>query len=85
MATNMPIHKFRAGNIEAAVWSNKKDVGGAIMEFKTVSLSRSYLKKGEDMWRSDVINLRRNDLQKVILVMQKAQEQLLLTERDDDE
>ena len=86
MATNMPIHKFKAGNIEAAVWSNKKEINGATVEFKTVSLSRSYIKKGEDMWRNDVINsLRRNDLQKVIMVMQKAQEALLLTDRDEEE
>ena len=86
MATNMPIHKFRASNIEAAVWSNKKEVNGATVEFRTVSLSRSYLKKGEDLWRSDVINnLRRNDLQKVILVLQKAQEALLLSGYEDEE
>ena len=86
MATNMPINKFKAGNIEAAVWSNKKEINGATVEFKTVSLSRSYIKKGEDMWRNDVINsLRRNDLQKVILVLQKAQEALILTEQDDDD
>ena len=86
MATNMPIHKFKAGNIEAAVWSNKREINGATMEFKTVSLSRSYIKKGEDMWRNDVINsLRRNDLQKVIIVLQKAQESLLLTDMDEED
>ncbi len=85
MATNLPIEKFRAGNIEAAIWVNKKEVEGGIVEFKTVSLSRSYRKTGEDQWRSDVINLRRNDLQKIILVMQKAQEALLLTDRDEEE
>lgn len=84
MAGNAPIQKFRASNIEAAIWSNKREVNGASVEFKTVSLSRSYLKKGEDMWRNDVINnLRRNDLQKVILVLQKAQEELLLADRAD--
>ena len=86
MATNMPIQKFKAGNIEVAIWSNKREVNGATVEFKTVSLSRSYIKKGEDTWRNDVINnLRRNDLQKAILVLQKAQEDLLLTDRADKE
>lgn len=76
----MPIKKFKAGALEVAIWSNKRDVNGAEVDFKTVSLSRSYLKRGEDVWRSDVIhNLRRNDLQKAILVLQKAQEELLLS------
>ncbi len=85
MATNMPINKFKAGNIETAVWNNKREVNGATVEFKTVSLSRSYIKKGEDTWRNDVINMRRNDLQKAIIVLQKAQEALLLTEKDEDD
>lgn len=86
MATNLPIKKFRCGNIEAAIWSNKREVpDGSEVEFKTVSLSRSYKKRGEDIWRSDALNLRRNDLQKIILVAQKAQEELLLTSTEKDE
>ncbi len=79
-APRMPINKWRSGNIEVAVWLNKKDIEGDTVEFKSVSLSRSYKKKGEDTWRNDVINLRRNDLQKVIIVLQKAQENLLLSD-----
>jgi len=52
-------------------------------------LTRSYRKKGEDLWRSDVIHLRRNDLQKAILVLRKAQEELLMSssgkESEEDE
>ena len=79
MVGNMPIQKWRSGGIEAALWKNERQVNGATVEFRTVSLSRSYRKKGEDIWRSDVIgNLRVNDIQKVLLVLQKAQESLLL-------
>ena len=88
MPGNLPIKKFRSGNIEAAIWSNKRDIDGNSVEFKTVSLSRSYKKKDENLWRSDQISsLRRNDIQKVILVLQKAQEELLLTEggKEDEE
>ena len=85
MAANLPIQKFKAGNVEVAIWSNKRDVEGAQVEFKTVSLSRSYRKKGEDVWRNDNINMRRNDLQKAILVLQKAQESLLLTDKEEEE
>ena len=81
MATNLPIKKFRSGSIETALWLNKRDIDGATVEFKTVGLTRSYKKKGEDLWRTEKINLRRNDLQKAILVLQKMQEQLLLEEK----
>ena len=83
---NRPIKKFKSGNIEAAIWNNEREFNGSIVGFKTVSLSRSYRKKGEDIWRSDQINsLRRNDIQKVILVLQKAQESLLLNESKGEE
>jgi len=83
---NRPIKKFRSGAIEAAIWSNEKEFNGGITEFKTISLSRSYKKKDEDIWRSDVMHLRRGDLIKCILVLEKAQEELLLNqEQKEDE
>jgi hypothetical protein len=78
MATNKPIKKFKSGSIEAALWSNEREFNDSVVEFKTVSLTRSYKKKGEDLWRSESLNLRRNDLVKAILVLQKAQEELLM-------
>lgn len=80
---NKPIQKFRCQNIEAAVWENKRILDDKKeVSFKTVSLSRGYKKKDEDGWKSEVINLRRNDLQKCILVLQKAQEALLFAGED---
>ena len=73
-----PIKKWKAGAIEAAIFENEKEVNGNVVGFKTVSLGRSYKKKGEDIWRNEVIYMRRADLQKAILVLQKAQEELLL-------
>ncbi len=88
-APKRPFKEWKAGNMKVAMWKNKKTMeDGSEVEFKTVSLTRSYRKPGEDLWRHDVINLRRNDLQKAILVLQKAQEDLLLfneNAKDDDE
>lgn len=75
---NKPIKKFKSGAIETAIWNNEKDFNDSKVEFKTVSLTRSYKKKGEDIWRSESVNLRKNDLIKAILVLQKAQEELLM-------
>ncbi|MEK6907596.1 MAG: hypothetical protein AABW45_03640 [Nanoarchaeota archaeon] len=82
---NRPIKKFRSGNIEAAIWSNEKEFNGGMVEFKTISLNRSYKKKGEEIWRNEIVNLRRNDIQKTILVLQKAQEELLLNQEKVEE
>lgn len=73
-----PIKKWKAGAIEAAIFENEKEVNGNLVGFKTVSFSRSYKKKGEDIWRNEVIHMRRTDLPKAILVLEKAQEDLLL-------
>ena len=72
-----PLKKYRCGQIEAAVWDNEKEYNGNLVNFKTVSLRKSWLDK-DNVWRDATINLRRNDLQKAILVLQKAQEELLL-------
>ena len=73
-----PVKKWKAGAIEAAIFENEKEVNGNLVGFKTVSFSRSYKKKGEEIWRNEVIHMRRTDLPKAILVLEKAQEDLLL-------
>lgn len=74
---NKPIKKWRAGNLDCSVWSNEREVNGNKVEFKTVSLRKSW--RQDNLWRDQTItNLRRNDLQKAILLLQKAQEDLLL-------
>ncbi len=72
-----PIQKWRIGNIDAALWENKKEMNGAEVTYWTVSLGRSYKKKDEGIWRNEVINnLRRNDIPKMIAILQKVQEHL---------
>ncbi len=83
---NLPFKKWKAGNVEVVIWSNKKQKDNVEMEFKTVSINRSYKKKDEDIWRSDVINnLRRQDLAKLSLMLHEAQKKLYFTEGGSDE
>ena len=77
---NRPIKKFRSGNIETAIWSNEKEFNGGVIEFKNVFFNRRYKKKEEDIWGREVINFRRGDIPKILLVLQKAQEELLLNQ-----
>jgi len=80
---NRPIKKWKTGGIEAAVWLNKrkKDAGEEI-EFKTVSLRRAW--KQDGVWRDSTINLRRNDIPKLQVVLQEALKELLLTEEKEE-
>ena len=80
---NMPIKKFRAGNFELAVWKNDREIEGEIVSFKTMTLSRSYKKKEEDIWRSEVLNLRRQDLHKVMVLLNEASRHLWFGDKND--
>jgi len=72
-----PIQKWRIGNIDIAVWDNKKEFEGGEVSYKTFSMSRSYKKKNEDIWRSEVINnLRRQDIVRLQLLLNKVQDYL---------
>ena len=56
---NLHFKKWKSGNVEVVIWNNKKVKDNVEMGFKTVSISRSYKKKDEEIWRNDVIhNLR---------------------------
>ncbi|MBT3416577.1 hypothetical protein HON86_01330 [Candidatus Woesearchaeota archaeon] len=77
---NKPIKQYKSGAISSSIWANERDIDGNKVEFKTVSLRKSW-KDDKNIWRDSTINLRRSDISKAILVLQKANEDLLL---DDD-
>ena len=84
---NRPIQKFRAGQLEAAVWFNERKLkDDSIVGFKTVSLRKSW-KDDEGTWRDAVIQLRKHDIPRVIVLMNKVMEELLLAheEKEDEE
>ena len=85
MVNQLPIKKWRSGSIDCSIWSNKRKVSrnGDEMEeeFKTISLRKSWEKDGK--WFDHTItNIRKNDVARMIVLLQKAQEELLLA-RDD--
>lgn len=82
--TNQPMKKWKSGNISGAIWVNEKDVKGATVSFKTASITRSWKKEG-DVWRSENINFRRQDLPKIISILNEMQRELFLAEGENDE
>lgn len=82
---NQPTKKFRISTWEGVVWDNKKTINGGEIEYKTVTISRSYKKKDENVWRSEVINnIRLNDLGKLRAILDKLQDYLYFEAREQD-
>ncbi|MFH0936354.1 MAG: hypothetical protein V1815_01590 [Candidatus Woesearchaeota archaeon] len=80
---NQPIKKWRVSNIEVCIWDNKKQIENGEVNYKTVTISRSFKKKNEDIWRSEVINnVRRSDIPKLITMLDKAQDFLYFEVQD---
>ena len=78
---NLPERKFRAGAISATVWLNKAHkTNGEDSEYRTVSIERNYTDK-EGKWQS-TNSMRVADLPKVMVVIQKAYESIVLNESD---
>jgi len=77
---NKPIKKYKSGSFEGAVWSNKRKVEETEVEFKTISLRKAW-KDDKNLWRDSTINLRRNDIPRVMLILQKIHEELLLEDK----
>lgn len=82
MVGNLPIKKWRSGAIEGAIWSNKRKIkrvdGEEEVEFKTFTLRRSWKDKTQDIWRDEKLNLRKQDIPKVMAILNKIQEELFL-------
>ena len=75
---NRPIKKWRSSNFEIALWSNEREVNGNLVEFKTMSLSRSFKKKDEEIWRNEVINILKMDIPRIITLLNEASRELFL-------
>ncbi len=82
---NRPIKQYRAGNIQGAIWFNEREVKDAIVGFKTVSIRRSWKDKDKDLWREETINLRKQDIPKLMVILNKLQEELLLSDNEEGE
>ncbi len=77
-----PIKSWRSGNISGAVWQNEKEIKeGTNVIFKTASIKRAWKKEG-DVWRDEVLNFRRQDLPKIITILNEIQKELFLVESE---
>ena len=85
MQGQKPIKKYRSGNFELAFWENERAFNDSLVTFQTMSLSRTYKKKGDETWRHEIIHIRRMDLPKMLVLLQKGMEDLYLVDNDKDD
>ncbi len=79
---NQPIKKYRSGSIQGAIWLNEKEIEGDKIGFKTASIQRSWKEKDANQWRSETLNLKKSDIPKVLVILNKIQEEILLGDDD---
>ena len=80
MTENRPIKQYKSGNIQAAIWFNEREVNDSIVGFKTVSLRRSWKDREKNIWRDEKLNLRKQDVPKLLVILNKIQEDLILNQ-----
>jgi len=61
-----------------ALWNNEKQINNQLVAFQTFSLQRSYKKKEEQIWKHEVINLRKMDLIRVQTLLNESIKEVYL-------
>ncbi len=74
-----PIKSFKSGNFEGSIWKNEKDFGegGGVVTFKSVTIRKTW-RDNSNVLREQRLNLRKNDVEKMIVILRKIQEHLHL-------
>ena len=81
MNGNKPSEKFSTGAISVAVWENtRKDEGGEESVSYSIKLERSYKDEKGDWQRTQTLRL--NDLPKAQLLLGKAFESIVMSDKD---
>jgi len=78
---NDPVAKFRAGAISCAVFDNVGKKDDVEFSFKTIQVQRGYKVDGE--WKNEKMNLRKNDIANLQLVLTKAFEEISLNGKEE--
>ena len=75
MNNNEPIQRFRAGQVEGAIWENKVQVNGQATTILKASVNRRY-KDRNGNWQSSQ-SFSRNEIPLALYVLQKAFEAMV--------
>ena len=77
----LPVAKFRAGQVSAALWENHVQVKGADVAMLKATVQRRY-KDRDGQWQSSA-SFGRNEIPLAIYCLQKAFEKIIEKEKDE--
>jgi hypothetical protein len=78
----IPVAKFRAGQVSAAIWKNKITVNGRKVTMLKASVERRYKDK-DGQWKSST-SFSRNEIPLAVYCLQKSFERIVESEQDAD-
>jgi hypothetical protein len=78
------LKSIRSNNFEASIWENEKDLQeGGIIGFQTISLRKTW-RDVNGTFREQKLHLRKQDVERVLVLLRKVQEHLLLEGENDN-
>lgn len=76
------IKSVKSGNFEATIWENEKDLDeGGIIGYQTISIRKTW-RDPNGTFREQKLHLRKQDVERVLVLLRKVQEHVLLEEHD---
>lgn len=76
-----PEKKFKVGVLSISVWKNATVKDGKTVEYRSISLGRSYKKNGA--WQNSTASLRVNDLPKIAVMIDEAYKYLIMNNQNE--
>lgn len=74
--TTLPVAKFKAGTVAAAVWENQMNINGKAITVLKATVQRRYKDKSSGEWKSSG-SFGRNEIPLAIFCLQKALEEII--------
>ena len=74
--TTLPVAKFKAGTVAAAVWENQMNINGKSITVLKATVQRRYKDKSSGEWKSSG-SFGRNEIPLAIFCLQKALEKII--------
>lgn len=69
---------MKSGNFELSIWENEKDFEDVgVVGYQTITVRKSW-KDQNGVSRDQKLHLRKQDIERVLVLLRKAQEHLLL-------
>ena len=81
---NLPAREYRVGKAKTAIWHNQVERNGQTVIQSSVKAQKSYQDSKTGDWKNVEMNLFPSEIPGMILVLQKAYEECMLRESEEN-